>query len=111
GGLVAYLKTNDANEVEKKIMEGDERAKLIYDAMIYQIAKEIGACSVVLYGKIDAILITGGLAHSEYLVNELIKRVGFLSLIKVYPGEDELQALAEGVYYALKGDIEIKEYN
>lgn len=111
GGLVAYLGTNNALEVEEKITkENDENAKLIYEAMAYQIAKEIGACSTVLNGKIDAILITGGLAYSEMLTTWIKNRVEFIAPIYIYPGEDEIQALAEGVYYALKGELPIKEY-
>ncbi len=111
GGIVAYLGTNNAAEVEKRIEQGDTEAKKVYDAMIYQISKEIGALATVVAGKLDAILITGGIAHSKYVTDQIKERVSFLAPIYCYPGEDELQALAEGVYFAKKGEIEIKEYN
>ncbi len=110
GGLVAYLGTNDANEIENRIAKGDEKAKLVYSAMAYQIAKEIGACATVLLGKVDAILLTGGLAYSEMLVNMIKERVKFISYIEVFPGEDEMLALVENVHFALNGDLQIKEY-
>jgi len=110
GGLVAYLGTNNASEVEKMILDYDSKAETIYKSMAYQIAKEIGACSAVLKGKVDAILITGGLAHSEMIVDWIKERVSFIAEVKTYPGEDEMQALVESVYYALKGEQTIKEY-
>jgi butyrate kinase len=111
GGIVAYLGTNNASEVERRIENGDEEAKIIYEAMAYQIAKEIGACSVVVNGKLDAIIITGGIAHSKMITSWISERVGFIAPVYIYPGEDELQALAEGVFYAKNGEIEIKEYD
>jgi butyrate kinase len=110
GGLVAYLGTNNASEVEQRIKDNDPEAEKIYQSMAYQIAKEIGAYSAVLKGKVDAILITGGLAHSEMIVNWIKERVSFIAEVIAYPGEDEMQALVEGVYYALKGEQTIKEY-
>lgn len=110
GGLVAYLRTNDAIKVEEKIKKGDKKAETIYRAMAYQVAKEIGAYHVVLHCKTDAIILTGGLAYSEMLVNWIKEMVTPLTKVVVYPGEDELLALAEGSLKALKGEIEIKEY-
>ncbi|MDX9790652.1 MAG: butyrate kinase [Candidatus Kapaibacterium sp.] len=110
GGMVAYLGTNNGSEVEKRIKNEDQKAKMVYLAMAYQISKEIGSAATVLSGRIDAILITGGLAYSELLVKWINKRVAFISPVYVYPGEDELQALVEGVYYASKGELLIKEY-
>ncbi len=110
GGLVAFLGTNNAMEVEEKIACGDTFAELIYSAMAYQIAKEIGAASTVLKGDVDAILITGGLANSPMLVKWVQERVYFIAPIHIYPGEDEMLALAEGVYYALRDEISIREY-
>lgn len=110
GGLVAYLKTNDAREVERMIEAGDEHAQLIYDAMAYQIAKEIGGCAAVLGGKVDAIIITGGIAHSKMLTGWVIERVGFIAPIIVYPGEDEMTALAEGGLRVLRGEEAAKQY-
>ncbi len=110
GGLVAYLKTNNAIEIEEKIKAGDKNAETIYEAMAYQVAKEIGSYHVALACKTDAIIITGGLAHSDMLINWIKERVEPLAKIVVFPGEDELLALAEGSLKALKGEIEIKEY-
>jgi len=110
GGIVAYLGTNNASDVEKLIAEGNEKARVIYEAMIYQISKEIGAVSTAVCGKVDAILITGGIAHSNIVTDGIRNRVEFIAPVKIYPGEDELQALAEGVFFAKKGEIEIKEY-
>ncbi len=110
GGIVAYLGTNDCREVEERIEKGDYQAKIVYLAMAYQIAKEIGAAATVLEGKIDAIILTGGGAYSELLTKWIRKRVAFLAPVHVYPGEDELQALAEGVFYGISGEIEIREY-
>lgn len=110
GGIVAYLGTNNAAEVEKKIEAGDEEARKIYEAMTYQIAKEIGSLSTVVAGKVDGIIITGGIAHSKLATDWIRQRVEFIAPVYIYPGEDELQALAEGVYFAKQGEIEIKEY-
>ena len=97
-------------EVERRIAEGDEHARLVLDAMIYQIAKSIGAASVVLYGRVDAILLTGGIAHSDYIVSRLRKRVSFLAPVHVYPGEDELEALALNALGALRGELQVLAY-
>jgi len=110
GGLVAYLGTNDCEEVEKRIEAGDKRAKVVYEAMIYQIACEIGARAVALKGEIDAIALTGGLARSEVLVAKLKEWVGFLGKVLVYPGEDEMEALALGGLRVLRGEEEAKTY-
>lgn len=110
GGMVAYLGTNNAKDVEDKAAAGDEEYKKVYEAMAYQIAKEVGAAATVLCGKIDAILVTGGLAYSDMLNEWLKERVAFLAPIKIYPGEDEMQALAESVYYSYIGEIEVKVY-
>lgn len=110
GGLVAYLGTNSAIEVENRIAQGDQFAKLIYEAMAYQIAKEVGAAATVLKGTVDAILLTGGLAYSSLLIEMIKERISFLAPIHLYPGEDEMFALTEAVYLAMKGEIEIKEY-
>lgn len=110
GGLVAYLGSNNASEIEEHIERGDHKAKDVYRAMAYQIAKDIGAASTVLYGKVDAIILTGGLAHSDVLLGWIVERICFIGKIVIYPGEDEMQALAEGVYYALKGELPIREY-
>ncbi len=102
GGLYSYLGTKDLVEVERRISCGDAKAKTAFDAMIYQIAKEIGATTAVLRGRVTAVLFTGGMAHSQRLVSSLSEYVSWIAPIAVYPGEDELQALAEGALRALR---------
>ncbi len=109
-GLTAHLGTNDIPTILKRIEEGDSHAQLILDAMIYQTAKSIAALSAVFYGNIDAILLTGGMAHSEYIISRLIQRISFLAPIHVYPGEDEMEALALNALGALRGTIPIQLY-
>ncbi len=110
GGLVSYLGVNDARIVEDMIEQGDEKAILIYDAMIYQVAKAIGAMATVLKGEYDQIIFTGGIAYSEIVSSKLKELVGFLGDFKVYPGEDELVALAEGALRVLNGEEKAKIY-
>ena len=104
GGLFAYLGTRDLQEVERRIDAGDPQALAVHQAMIYQIAKEAGAMAAVLEGKVDAILLTGGMAHSARLVSSLRTYLEWIAPITVYPGEDELRALADGVFRVL--DVE-----
>lgn len=101
GGLVAHLGTNDLREVEKRIADGDAKAALVFEAMSLQISKEIGSCAAVLKGQVDAIVLTGGLAYSDKLCERITARTGFIGKILRYPGEDEMQALAEGAYRVL----------
>lgn len=110
GGLVAYLGTNDAREVLKMIENGDENAKLVFEAMGYQIAKEIGAMSTVLKGKVDAILLTGGVAYSKYLTDFISEMVGFIAPVIIKPGEDEMLALNEGVLRVMNKEEKAKIY-
>ncbi len=110
GGLMGYMGTNSAYEVELKVADGDPEATLIYEAMAYQVAKEIGAMSAVLCGDVDGILITGGVAHSKWFVNKIIERVHKIAPVHVYPGEDELKALAMNGMRVLKGETEVKIY-
>jgi len=110
GGLVGYLGTNDAVRVEKMIEKGDEKAKLVYSAMAYQVAKEIGSASAVLSGKVDAIILTGGLAYGKEFVKEISDRISWIADVIVQPGENELQALAEGALRVLRGEEKEKEY-
>ncbi|MDF2592267.1 MAG: butyrate kinase [Clostridia bacterium] len=110
GGLVAYLGTNDGREVEAMIKSGNKEAELVYKAMAYQVAKEIGACAAVLEGKVDAVIMTGGLAYDKTLVGWIKERVEFISDVKVYPGEDEMIALAEGGLRVLRGEEQAREY-
>lgn len=103
GGLFAYLGTRDLREVERRIDAGDAAATIALDAMIYQIAKEAGAMAAVLEGNVDALLLTGGMAHSERMVSRLREYLRWIAPIRVYPGEDELRALADGVFRVLEG--------
>jgi butyrate kinase len=108
GGLFAYLGTRDLKEVERRVDAGDQKAAGVYDAMIYQVAKETGAMAAVLEGRVDALLLTGGMAHSERLVGKLRRYIEWIAPIRVYAGEDELQAIAEGVFRVLSGQEEPK---
>lgn len=110
GGFVSYLGTNDGREVQKKIEQGDAYAELIHRAMAYQIRKEIGACAAVLKGKVDQIILTGGLAYDKTLVQDISDAVRFISPITVYPGEDEMSALTEGALRVLRGEEKAKVY-
>ena len=110
GGLVGYLNTNDGREVESRIEAGDEKAKLVYEAMAYQVSKEIGSCASVLKGNVDAILLTGGIAYSKMFTGMIEERVNFISDVKVYPGEDEMIALAQGGLRVLNKEEEPKNY-
>lgn len=110
GGLMAYLHTNDAYEVEKKAEAGDKEADLIQDAMAYQVAKEIAALSAVLEGDIDAILLTGGIAHGKAVVGGIKKRTKHLGPVFVYPGEDEMKALAMNGLRIMKGETQAMDY-
>jgi butyrate kinase len=109
-GLLAHLGTNDVVTILHRIEEGDKKAELVLNAMIYQIAKSIGGLAPVLYGKIDAIILTGGIAYSNYVVSHLWERISFLAPVYVYPGEDELTALATNALSAMRGEIPIKVY-
>jgi butyrate kinase len=110
GGFAAYLNTNDALEVEKMIASGNEYAQLIFDAMAYQVAKEIGAMATVLKGEVDAILITGGLANSKGFVDKIIERISKIAPISIYPGEDEMRALVMNALMVANKQIEPREY-
>lgn len=110
GGLVSYLGTNDAREVSEMIEKGNKEAELIYSAMAYQIAKEIGSCAAVLRGKVDGIILTGGIAHDKIFTQWIKERVEFISQVYIYPGEDELTALAEGGLRVLRGEEAAKQY-
>lgn len=111
GGLVSYLDTNDAREVESLIENGDKKAALVYEAMAYQIAKEIGSSAAVLEGKVDAILLTGGISYSKMFTEMISKKVEFIADVKVYPGEDEMIALALGGLRVLRGEEKAKNYD
>ncbi|MGB8260671.1 MAG: butyrate kinase [Terracidiphilus sp.] len=104
GGLFAYLGTRDLREVERRIDAGDDDARRVYEAMIYQIGKEAGAMTAVLEGRVDQVLLTGGMAYSERLLEKLRPYIEWIAPITVYPGEDELEALAAGVFRVLDGE-------
>jgi butyrate kinase len=111
GGMVAYLGTNNFREVYKLADNGDKKANLIVDAEAYQIGKEIGAMASVLEGKIDAIIITGGMAFQEKFVSRIKSMVQFIAKVVIYPGEDEIKSLAYNGLLALNGKINIKTYS
>ncbi len=110
GGLTAYLNTNNAEEVETRIQQGDSIAREVYEAMAYQIAKEIGAMTTVIKGQVKAIVISGGLAKSEVLTNWIKERVEFITEVLLLPGEFEMEALAIGVLRVLQGKEEARTY-
>jgi len=111
GGLIGYLGTNDARKVEEMISGGNEKARLVYEAMAYQVAKEIGSCAAVLKGEIDAIVLTGGLVYSKMFKQLIQERVEFLAPILSFPGEDEMAALALAGLRVLSGEEEAKKYS
>ena len=111
GGVFSYLGTKDMLEAEKKILEGNKYAALIIEALGYQVAKEIGACAAVLAGEVDSIILTGSIARSKIITDIIIRHVNFITKnIVIYPGEGEMEALAFGVYDALKGNRPIHSY-
>lgn len=110
GGLKAYLNTIDARQVETMIQEGNEYAKLIYEAMAYQIAKGIGDLATVVEGKVDAIILTGGIAYSKMLTSWIRNRVSFISHVEIMPGENEMEALAYGALRVMRGEEKAREY-
>ena len=109
-GLTAHLGTNDVREVERRIKDGDEHARLVLDAMIYQISRWLGSLAPVTCGHVDAVILTGAMSRSEYVSEGIRRRVQYLAPVYVYPGEDELTALAMNVYRAMKGEQEIIVY-
>ena len=111
GGLFAYLGTNDVEKVEEMITAGDQKAELVYEAMAYQVAKEIGAMSAVLKGEINGIILTGGLANSQMMTSLIREWIQFIAPVFVYPGEDEMAALAEGGLRVLRHEEELKKYS
>lgn len=109
-GLAAHLGTTNIIEVVNQIEEGDENAKRVLEAMIYNVAKAVGSAAVALYGQVDAILLTGGIAYSQLVVSQIKERVSFLAPVFVYPGEDEMEALALNALGALSGELPVREY-
>ena len=110
GGMVAYLGTNDFREITERADEGDSMASLVKDAAMYQVAKEIGSMSVALKGEIDAIILTGGIAFEKNTMDFLSGMISFIGKVIIYPGEDEMKALAFNGLRALNGETEIKDY-
>lgn len=110
GGLVAYLGTNDGFEIEEMVKSGNKEASFIVEVMCYQIAKEIGSCSTVLKGKVDAIVITGGLAFDQSILDFISDRVSFIAPILVFPGEDEMESLAFGALRVMRNEEKYREY-
>jgi butyrate kinase len=110
GGIYAYLGTKDVREAEQRAAEGDELANTVLDAMSYQVAKEIGAMSAVLAGKVDSIVLTGGIAYSHRIVTAIRERVAYLAPIVVVPGEEEMESLTAGALRVLQGEEAAKTY-
>ncbi len=110
GGFNAYLGTNDMRDVAKMIENGDEHAREVRDAFIFQVCKNIGSMSCVLKGKVDQIIVTGGIAYNKDVVDQMKERAGFIAPFTVYPGEDELRALAQGALRVLNGEEKAMEY-
>lgn len=111
GGMVAYLGTNDFREICSRADKGDRKAELVRDAASYQISKEIGAMAAVLQGNVDAVILTGGMAHQESNINYIRSMVSFIADVVIYPGEDEMKSLAFNGLLALNGKITVKEYS
>ena len=111
GGMVAHLQTNDLVAVRKRVEQGDKKAELIFKTMAYGIAKEIASLSAVLYGKIDAVVLTGGIAHNTKFIELIIERIKFLGPVKIYPGEDEMLSLTEGALRVLNKEETEKKWN
>lgn len=110
GGFNAYLGTNDMRDVCKMVDDGDEHATELYDAFIMQVAKDIGSMACVLNGKVDQIIVTGGIAYDKPIVSKIKERAGFIAPFTVYPGEDELLALAQGGLRVMNGEEEAMKY-
>lgn len=110
-GLMAHLGTTDSREVEKRIAAGDTQAKLVYDAMILNTAKNIAKLAPDVNGKLDAIILTGGIAYSKYVTDAITGRVGWICPVVVYPGENEMLALAQGGLRVIRGEEKAKEYH
>ncbi len=110
GGMVDHLGTSDVLEVKERIEKGDQYAKLIYDAMVYQIGKFIGAYATVLHGKVDAILLTGGISRDQDLVEQVTEMAGYIAPVKAMAGEFEMEAMASGAIRVLSGEEQPKNY-
>lgn len=110
GGMVAHLGTSDLRKVKAMIESGDERARLVFEAMAYQVARWIGACAAALSGQVDAVVLTGGLAHDADFVDRVRRRVSFIAPVMVHPGEFEMEALRDGALRILRGQERPRVY-
>lgn len=110
GGFVSYFGTSDAKEVSNMAKNGNQEARLVFDAMIYQICKTIGEMAAVLKGEVDGILLGGGIVYSEYVVEKITENCSFIAPVTAYPGEFEMEALCQGVVRVLNGEETVKEY-
>lgn len=110
GGLISHLGTANAREVEERVNNGDAEAKLVYEAMALSVAQGVGREAVIVNGRVDAIILTGGIARSEMFTDMIKDRVAFIAPVVVLPGENEMQALAEGAWRVLNGKEEAREY-
>ena len=111
GGLIAHLGTNDVASIAHKAEAGEEPYKGVLDAMLYTVAKQVGAMYVSLRGKVDAIILTGGIAHSDYCVGALREQIDYLAPVVLIPGEDEMGSLAFNALGALKGELPLQVYH
>ena len=111
GGAVAYFGTNDIREIIARAQDGDSECDRFLKGFAVSVAKYIGSLATVVGGKVDAIILTGGIAHATDIVKDITDRVGFIAPVEVYAGENELESLAENGYGILAGEFEIKEYN
>ena len=110
GGLMAYFGTNSAKDIFERAEQGDAKAELIQNAMCYQVGKQIGQMAACLKGKVDGIILTGGVVYNKVVVDYIKDMVGFIAPVYVYAGEDEMQALAKNALMVLNGDVEAKQY-
>jgi len=110
GGLTSLVETNDVREILAKLDSGNPEIDLVYDAFIYNVAKEVGSMATVLDGRVDRIILTGGIAYSDRVTADIVKKIGFISDVTVYPGEDELLALCQGALRVLRKKEEVKVY-
>jgi butyrate kinase len=110
GGLFSYLGSKDFLKIREKYLEGDARTVEVVQAMAYQVSKEAGGLATVAEGRVDAIIITGGIAFNKFFTELLRRRIEFIAPVHVFPGEDEMQSLAEGVFRVLHGEEEAQTY-
>ena len=110
GGLVAHLGTNSMMQVSERIAQGDEKARLVAEAMCYGISKQIGAMAAAMCGRVDAVILTGGIAHNEFVVRYIEQHCSFIAPVSVYPGENELESLVANALVVLRGTIVPKVY-